>query len=96
MAQGRSGTHKRILTLGGKATAELPQFRALNTALSHLTTGQAGTCHAFKFANHISTPTDVAEFQCRLIGVSICSSTHRRFAHAACTTKPHSLGAIRG
>ncbi len=61
------------------------------------TTGQAGTCHAFKFANRTQyAHRDLAEFQCRFNRRFDLRSTHRRFAHAACTTKPHSLKPICG
>jgi Zn ribbon nucleic-acid-binding protein len=57
------GVHKRIVTGGGKASAESPQFRWLNTVLGNFKTALAGTYHAFKFAKY--APRYLAEVQFR-------------------------------
>jgi ribosomal protein L37AE/L43A len=41
--------HEPIVTGGGRASAELPQFKAVNTVLSNLKTAISGTYHAFDF-----------------------------------------------
>lgn len=40
---------ERIVTGGGRASAKLPRFAAVNTILGNFKTGIAGTYHAFKF-----------------------------------------------
>jgi hypothetical protein len=52
IAAEQAGVHQRIVTSGGKAIAKLPQFRAVNTVLSNLKTGLAGTHHALKFIKY--------------------------------------------
>jgi hypothetical protein len=47
-----AGVHERIVTGGGKSSAEHPRFRAVNIVLSNLKTALAGTYHAFKFAKY--------------------------------------------
>ncbi|MBX3618925.1 MAG: hypothetical protein KF891_02865 [Rhizobacter sp.] len=47
----RIAQHQPIVTGGGKQACEIPQLKAVNTVLSNLKTGIAGTYHAFKFAN---------------------------------------------
>jgi hypothetical protein len=42
--------HERLVTSGGKASTELPQFRAVNAYLGNLKRGLGGTYHAFDFA----------------------------------------------
>ena len=44
--------HEAILTGGGKASAERPEFKAVNTVLSNLKTALSGTYHSFKFAKY--------------------------------------------
>ena len=55
--------HERIVTGGGKASVELPQFRAVNTLLGNLKTAIGGTYHAFDFAKYAHRY--LAEFQYR-------------------------------
>lgn len=43
-----AGVHERVVTGGGKASAKLPQFQAVNTVLSNLETAITGTYHALK------------------------------------------------
>lgn len=44
--------HQRVVTGGGRASVELPQFRAVNILLGNLKTAIAGTYHAFDFAKY--------------------------------------------
>jgi len=94
LATEQAGVHERVVTGGGKAAAKLPQFRAVNTVLSNLKTGLAGTYHAFKFAKYAHRY--LAEFQYRFNRRFNLRSILPRIVHAACTTKPHALGALRG
>jgi ribosomal protein L37AE/L43A len=45
-------THERVITGGGRASMDLPQFRAINTMLGNLKTAIAGTYHSFDFAKY--------------------------------------------
>ena len=56
-------THERVVTGGGKASVELPQFKAVNTLLGNLKTAISGTYHAFDFAKYAHRY--LAEFQYR-------------------------------
>lgn len=56
-------THQRFATGGGSASAELPQFNAINTLLGNLKTAIGGTYHAFDFAKYAHRY--LAEFQYR-------------------------------
>jgi len=44
--------HNRTVTGGGKASTELPQFKAINTFLGNLKRSLGGTYHAFDFAKY--------------------------------------------
>jgi len=44
--------HEVVVTGGGKDSARLPQFKAVNTVLSNLKTALSGTYHAFNFAKY--------------------------------------------
>ena len=55
--------HNRVVTGGGKASAKLPQFKAINTLLGNLKTAIGGTYHAFNFAKYAHRY--LAEFQYR-------------------------------
>jgi ribosomal protein L37AE/L43A len=55
--------HERIVTRGGKAAVQLPQFKAINTLLGNLKTAITGTYHAFDFAKYAHRY--LAEFQFR-------------------------------
>jgi ribosomal protein L37AE/L43A len=94
LAVEQAGVHERTVTGGGKDAAKLPQFRAVNTVLSNLKTGLAGTYHAFKFAKYAQRY--LAEFQYRFNRRFDLRSILPRLIHAVCATKPHALGAIRG
>jgi Zn ribbon nucleic-acid-binding protein len=58
-----SGVHERIVTGGGKASSQHPEFQAVNIMLSNLKTALSGTYHAFKFAKY--TGRYLGEFQFR-------------------------------
>lgn len=45
-------THRRTVTGGGVHSVSLPQFKAVNTALSNLKTAISGTYHAFDFRKY--------------------------------------------
>ena len=45
-------THERVVTGGGRASAALPQLRAVNTVLGNLKRALGGTYHAFDFAKY--------------------------------------------
>lgn len=94
LAAEHAGVHERVVTGGGKVAAKLPQFKAVNTVLSNLKTGLAGTFHAFKFAKYAHRY--LAEFQYRFNRRFDLGSILPRLIHAACSTDPHVLGAIRG
>ena len=55
--------HERVVTGGGKASVELPQFKAVNTLLGNLKSAIRGTYHAFAFAKYAHRY--LAEFQYR-------------------------------
>ena len=44
--------HQVVVTGGGKDSAKLPQFKAVNMVLSNLKTALSGTYHAFNFAKY--------------------------------------------
>lgn len=58
-----SGVHQRIVTGGGKASAEHPEFQAVNILLGNLKTAISGTYHAFDFGKYAQRY--LAEFQFR-------------------------------
>jgi ribosomal protein L37AE/L43A len=55
--------HQAIVTGGGKASAKMPQFWAVNTLLGNLKNSITGTYHAFDFAKYAHRY--LAEFQYR-------------------------------
>lgn len=44
--------HERVVTGGGKASTELPQFKAINTFLGNLKCSLSGTYHVFDFVKY--------------------------------------------
>lgn len=94
LATKEAGVHERIVTGGGKACAKLPQFRAVNTVLSNLKTGLAGTYHAFDFVKY--GHRYLAEFQYRFNRRFNLGSILQRLVRAACVTAPHRAELIRG
>ena len=59
----QAGVHQRIVTGGGKASVQHPEFQAINILLGNLKTAFAGTYHAFKFGKYAQRY--LAEFQFR-------------------------------
>jgi hypothetical protein len=56
--------HERVVTGGGRASVDRPEFRAVNTLLGNLKTAIAGTYHSFNFAKY--GDRYLAELQYRL------------------------------
>jgi hypothetical protein len=56
-------THHRVVTGSGRASVELPQFKAINTLLGNLKTAISGTYHTFDCAKYAHRY--FAEFQYR-------------------------------
>lgn len=88
-----AGVHERHVTGGGKASAKLPQFRAVNTVLSNLKTALAGTYHAVKFAKYAHRY--LAEVQYRFNRRFDLRSILGRLVSVAAATHPHTRGFIR-
>ena len=82
-----SATHGRVVTGSGKASADLPQFRAINTVLANLGTALRGTGHAFDFARHAHRY--LAEAQYRINRRFDPSASLVRRPRAACLTIPN-------
>jgi hypothetical protein len=78
--------HEPIVTGGGKASTELPQFKAVNTVLSNLKTALSGTYHAFKFAKYAHRY--LAEFQYRFNRRYDLAAIFSRLLRAAALAPP--------
>ena len=78
--------HQALVTGGGKASAELPQFKAVNTVLSNLKTALSGTYHAFKFAKYAHRY--LAEVQYRFNRRFNLATIFSRLLRAAALTPP--------
>ena len=85
--------HERVVTGGGKSSARLPQFRAVNTFLGNLKRSLGGTYHAFDFAKY--APRYIAEAQYRFNRRFNLRSILVRLLRAARLTIPTSAAAIR-
>ena len=85
--------HKRVVTGGGKTSAKLPQFRAVNTFLGNLKRSLGGTYHAFDFAKYAHRY--LAEAQYRFNRRFNPRSILARLVRAACLTNPTPASAIR-
>ena len=72
--------HERMVTGGGRASVELPQFQAINTLLGNLKTAISGTYHAFAFARYAHRY--LAEFQYRFNRRFNMRTILRRLLHA--------------
>jgi len=59
----QAGVHQRIVTGGGKSSAQHPEFKAVNILLGNLKTAITGTYHAFCFGKYAQRY--LAEFQFR-------------------------------
>ena len=85
--------HERVVTGGGKGSARLPQFRAVNTFLGNLKRSLGGTYHAFDFAKYAHRY--LAEAQYRFNRRFNLRSILARLIRAACLTIPTPASAIR-
>ena len=82
-----------LVTGGGRASAGLPQFRAVNTFLGNLKSSLGGTYHAFDFAKYAHRY--LAEAQYRFNRRFDLRSVLVRLIRAACLTIPTPASAIR-
>jgi ribosomal protein L37AE/L43A len=78
--------HERVVTGGGKASAKLPEFCAVNTFLGNLKRALGGTYHAFNFAKYAHRY--LAEAQYRFNRRFNLRSILPRLLRAACVTPP--------
>jgi ribosomal protein L37AE/L43A len=85
--------HERLVTGGGKASTELPQFRAVNTFLGNLKRALGGTYHAFDFAKYAHRY--LAEAQYRFNRRFNLRSILARLIRAASLTIPTPASSIR-
>ena len=85
--------HERVVTGGGKASTNLPQFKAINTYLGNLKRSLSGTYHAFDFAKYAHRY--LAEAQYRFNRRFNLRSILVRLLRAACLTTPTPALAIR-
>ena len=85
--------HQRVVTGGGKAGTELPQFRAVNTFLGNLKRALGGTYHAFDFAKYAHRY--LAEAQYRFNRRFNLRSILVRLLRAASLTNPTPAASIR-
>ncbi|MGE0370762.1 MAG: IS1595 family transposase [Gammaproteobacteria bacterium] len=85
--------HERVVTGGGKASAALPQFKAVNTFLGNLKRALGGTYHAFDFAKYAHRY--LAEAQYRFNRRFNLCSILARLLRAACLTSPTPAAVIR-
>ena len=85
--------HERHVTGGGKASAELPQFKAINTFLGNLKRSLGGTYHAFDFAKYAHRY--LAEAQYRFNRRFNLRSILVRLLRAACLSTPTPARVIR-
>jgi ribosomal protein L37AE/L43A len=88
-----AGVHEQIVTGGGKASAKLPQFKAVNTVLSNLKTALGGTYHAFDFAKYAHRYLAQAQYRFNrrfdLSGILV------RLVHSTALTSPRPARLIR-
>jgi hypothetical protein len=89
--------HERVVTGGGKASTELPQFKAVNTFLGNLKRALGGTYHAFDFAKYAHRYLAEAQyrFNRRFNRRFNLRSILTRLLRAACLTSPTPALAIR-
>lgn len=87
------GVHERIVTGGGKASAQHHEFSAVNIMLGNLKTAIAGTYHAFRFGKY--TPRYLAEFQFRFNRRYELPLMLPRMLRALINSPPHSTSLIR-
>jgi ribosomal protein L37AE/L43A len=85
--------HQPTVTGGGKASAKLPQFKAINTLLGNLKSALQGTYHAFDFAKYAHRY--LAEAQYRFNRRFNLASILARLLRAASLTSPRPASFIR-
>jgi len=85
--------HEPTVTGSGKASARLPQFKAINTLLGNLKTALEGTYHAFDFAKYAHRY--LAEAQYRFNRRFNLASILARLLRAASLTPPRPAPFIR-
>jgi transposase-like protein len=90
---GKGADHDRNITGSGRAAAQLPKLRAVNTLLGNLKTALAGTYHAFKFTKY--TQRYLAEMQFRFNHRYDLRAILSQLIRAAANGPPTSLGTIR-
>ena len=90
---GAGAVHERTVTGGGRASVELPQFRAVNTVLGNLKTALTGTYHAIRFGKYAYRY--LAEVQYRFNRRYHLRAILRRLVHAAAQTPPLSERQLR-
>ena len=88
-----AGVYERVVTGGGKASAKLPQFQAVNTVLSLLKLAITGTYHALQFEKYAHRY--LAEMQYRFNRRFDLRSILRRLVRAAAVTKPQNRAFLR-
>lgn len=93
IASGASHTYHVTSERKGKAAAQHPAFRAVNTLLGNLKTALAGTCHAFKFAKYADRY--LSEFQYRFNRRFNLSVIFRRLLRASAVTGPRPMPFLR-
>jgi hypothetical protein len=81
-----AAAHERVVTGGGKASADLPQFKTVNTFLGNLKRSLGGTYHAFDFAKYAHRY--LAEAQYRFNRRFNLHSILPRLLRAACLSTP--------
>lgn len=79
-------THERYITGSGRAAAQLPQFKWVNTMLGNLKTALNGTYHSFDHFKYAARY--LAEFSYRFNRRYDMASMIPRLLHAACLTQP--------
>ena len=94
VADSIGAVHERTVTGGGKASAKLPNFRAVNTVLGNVKNALHGTYHAFNFAKYAHRY--IAEAQYRFNRRFDLRSILARLLRAACVSPPRPAIVIRG
>ncbi len=84
---------ERVVSGGGKASAKLPQFKAVNTCLGNLKRSLSGTYHAFDFAKYVHRY--LAETPYRFNRRFNPRAILARLLRAACLSTPASAHFIR-
>ncbi len=83
--EGHGCTHQPIVTGGGRASAQNPNFKWVNTLLGNVKNALRGTFHAFDLKH---SARYLAEFEYRFNRRFDLGSMIERFSHAALRTPP--------